>query len=396
MTTHERDAATTRRAARGGDEQVAGVVTRLQELAPHLAVEPDPAFRQATRQRLVAMAAVRTPEPARPSPLRRLLAARASDAPAARWRTRLTAGLAGAALTVTSLATLVALSTGARPGDVLYGVKRGTEQTQLALAGDSRGSVLLDLARTRLDELTDLDGDTALAESTLTTMDAQTREGASWLAARALDTADPAPLDRLSGWAAEQSAQLDAARPDVPVPAADDVDGSLALLTEIAARADGLRAVLACPSGPAPTGTDGLGPVPAGCLPEPPAPQAPGVPGGSPGTVPEADVPAQVPGDPAVPTLPSGPAAPTGQSPAVAVPSQGPGSPTAPAPGTVPPPSSAPGGLLPQPQPLPLPSLVPSPSTPAPTTSASPPLINLDDGEIGVCLPPLLTLGGCR
>ena len=54
------------------------------------------------------------------------------------WRARLTAGLAGAALTVTALASLVALSTDARPGDVLYGVKRGTEQTQLALAGDDR------------------------------------------------------------------------------------------------------------------------------------------------------------------------------------------------------------------------------------------------------------------
>ena len=110
MTTHESDAATSRRAARRGDEPAAGVVTVLQELAPSLEVEPDPAFRAATRQRLVAMAAVRTPEPVRPSRLRRLLAARASDAPASHWRTRATAGLAGAALTVTSLATLVAVA----------------------------------------------------------------------------------------------------------------------------------------------------------------------------------------------------------------------------------------------------------------------------------------------
>ena len=77
MTTHESNAAPSRRAARRGDEPASGVVTRLQELAPHLEVEPDPAFRAATRQRLVAMAAVRTPEPVRPSALRRMLAARA-------------------------------------------------------------------------------------------------------------------------------------------------------------------------------------------------------------------------------------------------------------------------------------------------------------------------------
>ena len=39
------------------------VVARCTQLAPHLDGEPDPAFRAATRARLVAMAAVRTPEP---------------------------------------------------------------------------------------------------------------------------------------------------------------------------------------------------------------------------------------------------------------------------------------------------------------------------------------------
>ena len=49
------------------------VVARLHALAPHLDGEPDPAFRAATRARLVAMAAVRTPAPPPVSPLRRLL-----------------------------------------------------------------------------------------------------------------------------------------------------------------------------------------------------------------------------------------------------------------------------------------------------------------------------------
>jgi hypothetical protein len=365
VTTQETGTAPSRRAAREADE--ARAVALLQGLAPQLDGEPDPAFRQATRQRLVAMAAVRAPEPARPSALRRLLAARAPDAPSGRWRTRVTAGLAGAALTVTSFATLVALSTGARPGDVLYGLKRGTEQTQLALAGDSRGQVLLDLARTRLDELAGLDGDAALAESTLSTMDRQTTDGAAWFTARALDAADPAPLDRLSGWAAEQSAQLDAARPALPVPAADEVDRSLTLLGEVTARADGLRAVLACPTGPAPTGTDRLGPVPAGCLPAPAAPvDSPG------GGGPSAPVPAPVP-TPAPAPVPAGPqvqpAPPAAPAPTVAPPAQAP--PVQATPPTAPSPRpSTPGGLLP---PL-LPPLVPAPApAPAPAQATPPP-----------------------
>ena len=56
------------------------IVTALHELAPHLDGEPDPAFRAATRARLVAMAAVRTPEPEPVTGFKRLLVARAEDA----------------------------------------------------------------------------------------------------------------------------------------------------------------------------------------------------------------------------------------------------------------------------------------------------------------------------
>jgi hypothetical protein len=386
VSTQDSGAASPRRAARRGDDE-AGVVAMLQELAPQLDVDPDPAFRAATRQRLVAMAAVRTPEPARPSPLRRLLAVRAPDTAPTRWRTRATAGLAGAALTVTSLATLVALSTGARPGDVLYGLKRGTEQTQIAMAGDSRGQVLLDLARTRLDELRALDGDADRAESTLTTMDEQTREGAAWLAVRAVDSGDAAPLDRLSTWAAEQSAELGSVRDGVPAPATDELDASLLLLGDITARADGLRAVLSCATGPAPTGTDALGPVPDGCLPEPGAPQQPvppTVPGGPP-SAPTVQAPA--------PVEPGAPSAPTGQQPAPgAVVPQAPGTPSVPVPTTAPA-----GGGLPLPLPLPTPSVpAPAPGAPTPAPGTPAPLIEVPL-DLGVCLdlPAILRAGRC-
>src|SRR5687768_1609917 len=187
------------------------------------------------------MAAVRAPRPAPRSGLRRVLAARADGGPPAAWRTRLTAGLAGAAMAVTALGALAALSTDARPGDVLYGLKRGTEQTQLALAGDDRGLTLLEFAQIRLDELaappelaaTDVRG-------LLATMDAQTREGAALLGAQAVGSRDAAPVDGLADWADRQSAELTALQPDLPEGAAAASQASLGLLTDVAGRAAGL------------------------------------------------------------------------------------------------------------------------------------------------------------
>ena len=272
------------------------VVARLHELAPHLDGEPDPAFRAATRARLVAMAAVRTPEPEPATGIRRLLAARAPDSAPARRRSRLTAGLAGAAMAVTALATLVAVSTDARPGDALYGLKRGTEQTQLALAGDARGQTLLDLAATRLDELEGLaDADPALVLDTARTMDDQTTEGAAWLTERAVTTEDPAPLEDLAVWTAEQSDELAALTPTFPGGTAEAAQASLVLLSDITTRVTGLRSAIDCAGGPAVNGTDALGPVPGLCAPE----QAATPPGGS-GTTTST---APVPGAPA-PSLP--------------------------------------------------------------------------------------------
>jgi hypothetical protein len=270
------------------------VLARLQQLAADLDDAPDPRSRAAIRDRLVAMAAVRAPQPARRAGLHRLPAARADGGPPAAWRTRLTAGLAGAAMTVTVLGTLAALSTDARPGDVLYGVKRGTEQTQLTLAGDDRGLTLLEFARTRLDELAAL-RDPAVADvvDLLATMDAQTREGAALLAAQAVAGRDAAPVDGLADWAGRQAAELSALRPGLPAGAADASQASLGLLTDVSGRAAGLRTVLACAGDPVTTGTDGLGPVPAECPDEEPGT------GTVPGQTPSGDTGVLPGGDPA-------------------------------------------------------------------------------------------------
>jgi hypothetical protein len=74
--------------SRSGHAREDMVVAALHDLAPHLDDEPDSAFRAATRARLVAMAAVRTPAPAPAWGLRRLLANRTPEAPPSRWPAR--------------------------------------------------------------------------------------------------------------------------------------------------------------------------------------------------------------------------------------------------------------------------------------------------------------------
>ncbi|MGY1683350.1 DUF5667 domain-containing protein [Geodermatophilus sp. SYSU D01176] len=268
MTTHDgaTPPAARRTAVRDGED---AVVARLQQLAADLDDAPDPRFRAATRDRLVAMAAVRTPQPAPRSGLRRLLAPRADGGPPPAWRTRLTAGLAGAAIAVTALGTLAALSADARPGDALYGVKRGTEQTQLALAGDDRGLTLLEFAGTRLDELAALtDPGAADVRDLLGTMEAQTREATALLTAQAVAGRDAALVDELADWAGRQGAELAALRPGLPEGAAA---ASLDVLADVTDRATGVLTALGCAAGPATAGTDELGPVPVACPSEVPA-----------------------------------------------------------------------------------------------------------------------------
>jgi hypothetical protein len=384
---HDGSAAGSRHARVRDGEDV--VIDRLHRLADSLGGEPDPAFRQATRARLVAMAAVRSPAPEPVSGYQRL-SARVSEARTSRWRIRLTAGLAGAALTVTALAALVAVAEDAGPGDVLYGLKRGTEQTQLALAGDSRGQRLLTFAGTRLDELEGLveegptalpaagpgtrtalaaGADPALVLETLRAMDDQTTEGTVWLTGRAVEIEGTDPLAQLSEWAAEQYSGVAALAPLLPEAAAEAAADSLALLTDIATRVEGLHSALGCPAGPAVNGADELGPVPGLCVPPPTATApAPGAPTGT--------SPGPGPGPQASPAAPPA----TGTTPA----ERGPGGRPAPAAPTIPPAPSQGGGLLPSLSPLPLP----------PTTDGT----DLDDPvdpPLPVCLPPLATFGTC-
>jgi hypothetical protein len=272
------------------------LVGHLYFLGTQLAASPTEEYRVATRARLVAMAAVRQPAAGSPgavrspvpSSLRRLLA---GGAP--RWRSRVTTGVAGTALTVSALGGLLAVSQGTTPGDLLYGVKRGGEQTQLALAGDAtRGRTLLEFASTRLTELTALTRATATAlpptapgpagtttilaagpdadvvVDTLDTMDRQTTRGTWEVTTRSVANGDPRPLVDLAMWAAGQESGLVGLTGAVPEPAGPALTGSTDLATAVADRATALVAALGCTAGPATTGADDLGPLPVPCSPD--------------------------------------------------------------------------------------------------------------------------------
>ena len=184
-------------------------------------------------------------------------------------RRRLTAGLAGGgARRHRASPTLVAVSAGATPGDPLYGLKRGTEQTQLALSGSDRGLTLLGFAHTRLTELASLtgSGDTALAVATLRDMDAQTTAGPPPSPRRAVAAHDPAAAARR--WppgAPTRPAALSALRPQLPAGAQPAADQTVALLTRVTDRGTALATAIDCATGPAVGGTDPLGPVPLTC-----------------------------------------------------------------------------------------------------------------------------------
>ncbi|GAB3355053.1 DUF5667 domain-containing protein [Modestobacter lapidis] len=280
------------------------LVVRLQSVGTRLAAAPAEEHRTATRARLVAMAAVRPPGGGAvraPVPLPRLARLLRGGS---RRRGRLSAGLAGAALAVSALGGVLAVSQDAAPGDLLYDVKRGGEQTRLALASDAtRGRTLLQFASTRLTELTaltrdpatavpaaapgpagttavpdgDIDGDTdgdtdgdidgEVVADTLATMDRQTTQGAWEVTTRSVAAGDPAALADLATWAAGQETGLAALSAAVPEPVGPALRSSTGLATAVADRAAALVTALGCGAGPATTGTDDLGPLPAPCSP---------------------------------------------------------------------------------------------------------------------------------
>lgn len=230
------------------------------ELADELAVVallrsvqagPDQATRDRIRQRVLT-----APPPVPLTAVRRISA-----------RARLAVAAAAVLCLLMSLAGMsVLLSRDALPGDALYGVKRTAESASLGFVFDEQGRALkhLEFAAARISEIEALAERGAPSDDhlrALNDLDADATEGSHGLTTYGAN-ADGRVLRSLSDWATAQHTRLAGLRPRLPVDVAERTDGSLALLTAIAQRADDLDARAGC--SPITSGeTDALGPLPA-------------------------------------------------------------------------------------------------------------------------------------
>jgi hypothetical protein len=233
-------------------------------LAPYLALAtalravptpagPSPEFRGALRQRLVAVATVQgigQPQTA---------TARIREA-GITWNFQRRASiLAGTAAAAVAIAGVGVGASRSLPGDAFYGVKRATEDVQLALTTgqEAKGKRHLEFARTRLHEVEALVGrNSALSEfmpgtvgalghltneaktstivSTLQDMDAETRAGAEDLLAVYADSGSIEALHALDSFTRTQFADLRDVVPALPTLAQPRAERSLSLLAVVA------------------------------------------------------------------------------------------------------------------------------------------------------------------
>jgi hypothetical protein len=250
------------------------LISRLRSLpAPP---EPDPRFTGELRSQLVSIAP-------------RLLAEAAEDGVAepvprprrvTALRKPLLAVVGAAAVLVLLLGLAIQQSTGALPGQSLYGLKRAGEDFRLSVTGSSaeRGLRYLKLATSRAGEAARLlDGTTAtagvasLVRSTLASADSETRDGMRLLGDAAVARRSTAPIGPVGAWAATQQEQLGTLLRYLPAgPARAQAQASLALVARVAARSSALSADLGCGCLSA-ARSDDLGPLPCtGCPPRHP------------------------------------------------------------------------------------------------------------------------------
>ena len=353
-------------AAPGAVAAEVALATRLREAGIDTAQAPTEEFRDALRTRLMAVAAVQGIG----------ATAAAPPAPGRSWRQRAAVVGAGAMAAVVATSGVAVAGSRSLPGDPFYGVKRTAEALQLRAADGAHdeGVRHLQFAATRLREVRALvlgrdaaRGSVAVAalsvdlrddvRDAMADMDADTRDGRLLLTAVHRETRDVAPLEELRRFAARQGEQLRALMPALDGDALSLAQGSLVLVDDVRAEADGMLQRVPCtaacePGSTAPGGSAG-GSGSCGCTPAPPAAPAP----------PGAPAPAPAPGQ----------QAPEGQTPAPAPPS----GPTAP-------PSSGPSGEPPADEPDPQPSL-PLPEVPVPTASL--PAVDVPGVELDGLLP---------
>ena len=322
---------------RSDDPAVGPFVALAEALTAVPALDgPRPEFRAALRQRLVAVATVQGAGVPAVSPATRLREAGET------WKVqRRMAVLAGSAAAATAIAGVGLGASRSLPGDPFYGVKRATEDVQLAttFGQEAKGRRHLEFARTRLAEVKALTGQSsalsdvmpgkpsALAAlvdeassdtivATLQDMDDETRAGANDLIAVYRDSGSRGPLETLDAFTRTQYTDLRQVLPALPTAARAHAISSLALLTAVSKQTVTLAGSQSTPETPGPASTPRAGGKHTkSATPEPHQTTAPSGAGGgsssSPGTstggagtqpTPPADVPNDLPSQP--PTIP--------------------------------------------------------------------------------------------
>jgi hypothetical protein len=240
-----------------------GPLLALAEGLQAVPLAPTADFRDALRQRLVAVAGVAPAPVAVPSPAQR------AKSWVEGWRVqRAMAALAGSMAAVVGLTGVSVAASRSLPGDAFYGVKRTAEGVQVSLARNdvNRGKRHLQHAETRLHEIGDLVGtDIALAPSTpvgpgaitvafggsrstkvasaLHAMDTETREGTSLLFGAYVDADDNDLLVVVRDFTERQRNRLGQVLDSLPTEAHDDAEASIALVSSLNLRATQLLAV---------------------------------------------------------------------------------------------------------------------------------------------------------
>jgi hypothetical protein len=288
------------------------LISRLRQLPP--APGPDAEFTGELRAQLVAITQRVVAESTSEAVPRRT-ARRAGFL--RRVRRPLIAAVSAATVLVVLLGLAVWVAHSALPGQSLYGIKRASENFSLSLAGSDtgKGKEYLQQATSRATETTKLVSEpaapvsgqlTRLLGSTLSSADADTRNGVRLLAKAALDHHSATPLAGLSDWISQQTARFTELQSRLPAgPARARTQSSLVLLQKVAVRLGQWKSQFNCGC-LSPNRVDDIGPLPcSGCRPQPkPTPPSSGL-----------------------PSLPTGPTQSSGLLPSLSLPGLG-GSPT--------------------------------------------------------------------
>ena len=202
-----------------------------------------------------------------------------SSRPRSTVRRLLSTTVAGVACILALGAVTVLLSRGALPGDMLYGLKRASESTEIGLTSgqEAKARKHLDVAALRLDEIGQMierdsttaagtgptaaglgDSDASLITDNLRAFDEQTRTGSKLLLGLVGKPSAPS-AGTLTDWARAQQGVLTGFSPSLPAAGREQAATSQRLLGQLQERAAAFRDDPSCSGGP----SDELGPLPS-------------------------------------------------------------------------------------------------------------------------------------